>query len=581
MPFEDDDTRKVHTAVIGRADSDWPVFLPYDHDDFDRFMRGRTREDFYCGLLLGGCGKKLTAKRYLDKKCHFAHRPPVHCRRTATGEDSADHLYIGQTVQRWLQRQGYRSIGVTYPDLGSGPGGAVEIRFGPGARLIRVQLARVPLHTWRATRERLADRHTLVHWAYGPDSGLAHNEVEAMGHAVRFSLRTVAEHRVVFAGVQGSDHHVEWTELDECRLTDQGIVPPGRAEEPADEDTGDTVTFPLAPGSVAFTTTTDVPPAPDGPTRRLYTADAQAVGSAPIRARISLPGHRPAPLPHTLYLIEGSARLIPSANTGHARADWLIRAEGVTPLPHRTDARWPSLRPTSPPPTTEAPSQSSLTAASGPPMDSASMVAHFRSKLQTAARARGLVNWETLVRDTGTTPSRITPEERVSLLVAMDFPRATGKPVLSSLVKLAHEPVGPAPFFRDVLAGIGWEPGLSPTETEAIWRREWETTYALAASQAVTADSPAQILRVPAQLTEAERALVAAFRKRLQIVARGQRTVKWETLLKRQGVQPSSVSAEDRVRLLAAVDRPYGRDRPLLSALVEVDGQDGPAFLLR
>ncbi|WSA80466.1 competence protein CoiA [Streptomyces sp. NBC_01799] len=159
MPFEDDDTRKVRTAVIGRAGSDRPVFLPYDHDDFDRFMRGRTREDFYCGILLGGCGKKLTAKRYLDKKCHFAHRPPVHCRRTATGEDSADHLYIGQAVQRWLRRQAYRSIEVSYPDLGSGPGGAVEIRFGPGARLIRVQLARLPLHAWRATRERLTDRH--------------------------------------------------------------------------------------------------------------------------------------------------------------------------------------------------------------------------------------------------------------------------------------------------------------------------------------------------------------------------------------------------------------------------------------
>lgn len=573
MPFEDDDTRKVRTAVIGRADSDWPVFLPYDHDDFDRFMRGRTREDFYCGILLGGCGKKLTAKRYLDKKCHFAHRPPVHCRRTATGEDSADHLYIGQAVQRWLRRQGHRSIEVSYPDLGSGPGGAAEIRFGPGARLIRVQLARLPLHEWRAARERLTDRHTLVHWAYGPDSGLAHNEVEAMGHAVRFSCRTVAEHRVVYVGVQGSDHQVEWSELDECHLTDQGIVPPGLAEEPADEGTGDTVMFPLAPGSIAFTTAADVPPAADGPARRLYTADAQAVGSAPVRARISLPGHCAAPLPHTLYLIEGPARLIPSTDAGHAGADWLVRAEGVSPLPRRTDARWPSLNPESAP-TTEAPSEPSLATPSGPPMDSASMVAHFRSKLRTAARSRGLVNWETLVRDTGTTPSRITPEERVRLLVTMDYPRTTGKPVLSSLVKLAHEPVGPAPFFKDVLTGIGWEPGLSPADAEAIWKSERETAYALAASQPVTADSPARILRVPAHLTEAERALVAAFRERLEIVARGQWTVKWKTLLKRQGVQPSSVSAEDRVRLLAAVDRPYGRDRPLLSALVEVDGQE-------
>lgn len=115
MPYaEEEDTRKVQTAVIGRAESDWPVFLPYDHDDFDRFMRGRTRDDFYCGVLLGGCGKKLSPRRYTDKKCHFAHRPPVHCRRTETGEDSADHLYIGRAVADWLKQQGQRAVQPVY-----------------------------------------------------------------------------------------------------------------------------------------------------------------------------------------------------------------------------------------------------------------------------------------------------------------------------------------------------------------------------------------------------------------------------------------------------------------------------------
>ncbi|MGV9896979.1 hypothetical protein [Streptomyces tendae] len=146
MPSYEDDTRKVQTAVTGRPGSDQPVFLPFDHDDFDGFMRGRTRDDFYCGILLGGCGKQLTAKRYLHKKCHFAHRPPVHCRRTQTGEDSADHLYIGQALQRWLHRQGHEKVNVSYLDLGSGPGGAVEVRFGSGARLVRVQMGRMSLN---------------------------------------------------------------------------------------------------------------------------------------------------------------------------------------------------------------------------------------------------------------------------------------------------------------------------------------------------------------------------------------------------------------------------------------------------
>jgi hypothetical protein len=46
---DEGDTRKVQTAVIGRAGPDTPVFLPYGHDEFDLFMRGRSRDDFYCG----------------------------------------------------------------------------------------------------------------------------------------------------------------------------------------------------------------------------------------------------------------------------------------------------------------------------------------------------------------------------------------------------------------------------------------------------------------------------------------------------------------------------------------------------
>ncbi|WP_364712747.1 competence protein CoiA family protein [Streptomyces ossamyceticus] len=71
-------------------------------------MRGCSRDEFYCGTLLGGCGKRLTPKRNTEKKCHFAHRPPVHCRRTANGESSADHLYIGRALAQWLARQNHR-----------------------------------------------------------------------------------------------------------------------------------------------------------------------------------------------------------------------------------------------------------------------------------------------------------------------------------------------------------------------------------------------------------------------------------------------------------------------------------------
>ncbi|MGX4688703.1 hypothetical protein [Streptomyces sp. JNUCC 63] len=43
-------THKVQTAVTGRPGTDRPVFLSLDHD-------------FHYGILLGRCGKKLTAKQ--------------------------------------------------------------------------------------------------------------------------------------------------------------------------------------------------------------------------------------------------------------------------------------------------------------------------------------------------------------------------------------------------------------------------------------------------------------------------------------------------------------------------------------
>lgn len=155
MPYsEADDTRKVQTAVTYGAESDQPVFLPYVHDNFDRFMRGRTHDDFYCGVLLGGCGAKLSPKRYMDKKCHFAHRPPVHCHRTEVGESSADHLYIGQAIADWLKQQASHPA---YKPHGHQVRDVVDVSHDGGRRLVRVQLAR------RSKHESLVRHHPALH----------------------------------------------------------------------------------------------------------------------------------------------------------------------------------------------------------------------------------------------------------------------------------------------------------------------------------------------------------------------------------------------------------------------------------
>ncbi|MFF4131267.1 competence protein CoiA family protein [Streptomyces mirabilis] len=589
-PFEDEDTRKVQTAVVGQAHSDWPVFLPYDPDDFDRFMRGRTRDDFYCGVLLGGCGKKLTPKRYTEKKCHFAHRPPVHCRRTETGEASADHLYVGQALRRWLQRQGYQDAEVNYLDPGSTHGGAVEVRYGQGrTRLIRVQMARMSLREWQETRDRLTQRHTHVHWAYGPYCGLSHNEVEVAGHAIRISCRTEGETRAVYVGTQYPDNSLAWSALSECRLSDQGIVTPRLEAEPTATSTPAAVAFPLAPGTIAFTTTTELPapvPEPDAPAVRHYEADAQPLGSAAVRVRITLPHDHPAPPPHQLHVIYSSAHLLPLTDAAPPGPAWLIRADGASPLPQQTDPRWPDLH-TKPVPLerTPAPIPAPTTTepASTPdalPLGKDETIRLLRSRLALVARARGVINWETLINQAGAAPDDISPDERVRLLVAVDHPRADGKPVFSALVKAALVPDAPAPYFANVLAGLGWRSDLSEAKVAEIWERERRTAYALAQSESAPKhrQPPTASVEQSAARPWDDAQLVGRIREHLNLVANGRSLIKWTTLLKNQGIPPSTLSAKDRVRLLAAVDKPYVPTRGLLSALVKEDGQaSGPA----
>lgn len=570
MPSYEDDTRKVQTAVTGRPGSDQPVFLPFDHDDFDGFMRGRSRDDFYCGILLGGCGKKLTAKRYLHKKCHFAHRPPVHCRRTQTGEDSADHLYIGQALQRWLHRQGHQKVDVSYPDLGSGPGGAVEVRFGSGTRLIRVQMDRMSFNQWEAVRAQFADGNVRAQWAYGPNSGIAHNEVKAQGRALRFTCRTEGGTRKVYVGTQQPDHRVELTTLDECHLTDDGIITPQVTSEPpvsvtadAGADTTTQLAFPIVPGRLAFTAA--IPAGEQNITgRRLYHADVQPSGSAMSRMRIALPLHAVPPSPHRLNVIESTAHLIPLNTSDTAGPGWLIEAVGFTPLPAQSDPRWPDLRPTPEPP---APSASVTDI-----HVRAALVERFRKELGAVALSHGVIGWETLVGTTDVAPSDITPADRVRLLIEVDHPRAVGKPVLSSLVVLTDDASEPPPFFSEVLAGLGWKAGLSAAKVADIWARERRTAYTTAQpSTPPTAVAPLRTAGRPS-----DRELVASLRKQLEGIARHRGLIRWTTLLRKAGVPASDVSADDRVRLLAAVDRSYDPDRPVLSCLVTRRGTPGP-----
>ncbi|MFD3494907.1 hypothetical protein ACFWWB_30805 [Streptomyces sp. NPDC058690] len=228
IPVDEEDTRKVQTAVAGGPGADRPVYLPMDAVEFDAFIGLHPTRDFYCGSLLGGCGKKLSARKYRDKKCHFAHVASGHCRRASTNEASADHLYIGQALAAWLKKLKYKSVQVHYKQKGQSLREFVDVSYarGHGGHLMRVQLARRSKSEWEQADAHLQGQWAGSEWLFGPDSLLANWQVDRQGYAVRIQCRPLGLTRVVEVGVQYPGAPIEWVPLSECRMTVHGILAP-------------------------------------------------------------------------------------------------------------------------------------------------------------------------------------------------------------------------------------------------------------------------------------------------------------------------------------------------------------------
>ncbi|MFH9174373.1 competence protein CoiA family protein [Streptomyces albogriseolus] len=209
MPIEEEDTRKVQTAVAGSPGADRPVYLPMDAASYDHFIREYPTREFYCGTLLGGCGKKLSARKYRDKKCHFAHVVSGGCRRVSTNEASADHLYMGRAVAAWLKTQKCRNVQVRYTQRRQSLRELVDITYtrdgSPLRHLMRIQLARRSKAEWKQTDTELHRQWASVEWLFGPDSMLANWQVDRQGYAMRIQCRPSGITRVVEVGVQFPD----------------------------------------------------------------------------------------------------------------------------------------------------------------------------------------------------------------------------------------------------------------------------------------------------------------------------------------------------------------------------------------
>ncbi|MFF8779240.1 hypothetical protein ACF07W_18420 [Streptomyces sp. NPDC015140] len=637
----EEDTRKVQTAVLGGPDGHRPLFLPYERQAAAQLRREHGSNAFTCGTLLGGCGKLLTLRACDDKKSHFAHRPPVRCSRTALGESSADHLYIGGAIDKWLRKQGQPNVSVQYVKQKGARSDAIEVRFGSKRkrRLIHVQMARRSFTEWQADGERLAapaGKPSTIR-LYGPESRLAPFELEVTGYALRFRCRTENGTRVVDVGTHPPGHEVTWTTLDKCRLAPAGILTPWLTETPyglqpkeaepsrspvdrptvvpepeppsdgSPEPQAGPLTgpvLPLMPGRVAFTGATLLSEA-NG--RRVYDVDAQPLGSALFRARVSLPASTQILVSQHVYVLTQQAVVLEGPQDTGPASRWRLRAEGLVRLPVTKAAEWELLKPSVPmekgpvsaattsgpeqksAPTTRAaePDAQELPAGRTPgPTDVAPapddrLIAELGRVLVSTARERTTITWYELLKQTGTLPREVSETRQLRLLTALDAPHAKARrPLLSSLItfsKQAQPNDTPPPFFRQVLLGLGWPHWTDAAGAADVWRDHRQRLHRAHPTDCRVDGSPT--LRTAAAVSEGRRPvprleqgalvpLAAQVRTLLQDAARAGTTLTWGDLRLRLGGALPYLHPDDQGELLVMVDQQTRAEEPLLAALV-------------
>lgn len=220
------DNRLVQTAVVGSPDSDDPAILPTGHRDLDLFRTHHADSRFWCGVLLGGCGRELVTKRYEDRLCHFAHHAdmetgPSSCSR---GTHSADHLYVRRAVRAWLHGMGHdvngELRGARYND-------AVDFSLPEGLRL-RFQL--VPLTAGQRAQDdaRARDQGELIRWFLAhPDHAKGDSlaiDNPALLVRCRTDGSTALPERRVEIGTRTVRGEPEWDRLEDCALEECGQI---------------------------------------------------------------------------------------------------------------------------------------------------------------------------------------------------------------------------------------------------------------------------------------------------------------------------------------------------------------------
>ncbi|MEV0784621.1 hypothetical protein AB0I52_16970 [Streptomyces sp. NPDC050423] len=224
------DHRFVQTAVIGSRGSDLAIILPMGGEVLRQWRLAHPTYEYWCGTLLGGCGRRLTDRLCWDKVCHFAHPPHAVCHRRANGEDSADPLFMKSAVDAWMA--GRRSHG-TVELRRSGWGSAadaldVDVRRGAQRWRLRFQFGWLGRDEWRAVDRKLSGGGRIrVDWVFGEEQDRIPPELLARDRYVfRIRFQTRGAERCPYLGTEHAGQTVDWIPFEDATLDDEGLRTP-------------------------------------------------------------------------------------------------------------------------------------------------------------------------------------------------------------------------------------------------------------------------------------------------------------------------------------------------------------------
>ncbi|GAA0901155.1 hypothetical protein GCM10009549_01720 [Streptomyces thermoalcalitolerans] len=592
------DTRLIQTAVIGGRDSDQPVILPEEPHNFDEFLRQFGRDDFWCGTLLGGCGEPLRPKRYVTRVCHFAHeaRPGRgECHRTTHSVDSADHLFIKAHVTRWLATQGHEVQG-ELRTFGHCHGDAVDFWLRRANMHLRFELHPEDYRSWRKAADSLSAKEGRIEWVFGRDDVLARDMAARRGYALLVRCRTEGNDRRVLIGTTADGTKTDWTPLEHCRMTGNGLVTPALEElrvKGLVRDGGVDCaplpgSLPLTGERVVFAVDTESALPSSSPFamtgRYLVPGFVKTAGSRIVRAHLSLPDTVPMPTDQYVYRLAGPVRLLVTDIAGEHGSPWAVQADALVRLNGLDAERTGLWRPSvaldeKHVPAPRASSTCERTPLTEPvssepevPETAPGKPAEALGKVLEEVAAKGAtITWSELAERLGRWVYDLSDPKRQELLIEVDKPRVPDRPLLSVLI-VTH--LGrPLPYLGQVLTRLGLAEPVSEFALQQ-WAvaeaKKTHTAYGSRPTRGPAAPSSGTN-RSAAGAAPSENDLRQARRRRARMREKLEEAAKTRARTKGMRVQRLSEAMEQGEALLRQYEQACSHRRTLRAWLSESD----------